>query len=130
MIAVRVVEPAIDQVIDVVAVGHRFVAAVRAVHVARFVAVRGVRAAGRILLTDLEVMLFDRAVRVLMVEVVVVEVIDVIAMADRGVAAAGSVLVVVIGVAVGFLIHRMLTFTFQTSCPQGSIVTCRKRPNA
>jgi hypothetical protein len=102
--AVRVVQVALDQVIDVIAVGHRLVAAARAVPVFRGVggavmvrcAGRGVRAA------DFDPVLLD-ASGGHVVQVAVVEVIDVAVVPDARVAAVRAVDVVVAGVM--FLAH-------------------------
>jgi hypothetical protein len=102
VVTVNVVQVAIDEVIDVVAVGDRLVAAAGAVPVAfgvlatvvRRRAVRGVGGADR------EAVLLDTA-GPMVVQVAVVQVIDVALVAHAGVTAAGAVLVLVVGVARG-----------------------------
>lgn len=104
VVAVGVVKAAIDNVVDVVAVRHRFVSAAGAVDVA--VLVLGVAAAAvGVGLTNRNRVFFHSAVFILMVKVAVVNVIDVVAVLDAGVAAARTVLVLVISVTGGFLFH-------------------------
>ena len=99
VVAVRVVQVAIDEVIDVVAMRHRFVAAAGAMHVAGFVAVavvvRGadVRVGG----ADGDAVFID-VVAVRVVQVAVVQVINVAFVFDGGVTAIRAVLVFVVGV--------------------------------
>jgi len=99
VVTVRMVQMAIDEVIDVVAMRHRFVAAAVAVHVAGFVAVAvmvggaDVRVGG----ADGDGVFID-VVAVRVVQVAVVQVINVAFVLDGGVAAACAVLVFVIGV--------------------------------
>lgn len=97
MIAVRVVQVAVDEIIDVVAMRHGFVAAAGAMDMTRLMprATMTGRAAVRVLLADLDHMLVDM-VAMRMMEVAVMQVIDMIAVAHRGVAAAGAVLVIVV----------------------------------
>src|SRR5690606_17335940 len=94
---------AIDQVVDVVPVGHRLVAATRTVNVSGVVSAAGVvRGAARgVSVGDLQAMLVA-VIAVGKVEVSVVQVVDVVSVLDRRVAAAGSV--DVIGVVVGRVI--------------------------
>lgn len=97
MIAMRMMQVAIDQIVDVIAVGHRLMAAAGAVDMARFVpgavvvggAGIGVRRA------DLDHMLVD-VIPMRVMQVTVMQVIDVIAVAHGGMAAARAMLVVVI----------------------------------
>ena len=111
MVAVRVVQVAIDKVIDVVAMRHRFVAAAGAVDVSGFVAAAGavymsrfVAVAVMIWGADVRVggadgdAVFIDVVAVRMVQVAIVQVIDVAFVFDGGVAAASAVLVRVVGV--------------------------------
>ena len=99
VVAMRMVQMAIDEVIDVVAMRHRFVAAAVAVHVAGFVAAAVVvrRADVRVGGADGDGVFID-VVAVRMVQVSVVQVINVAFVLDGGVAAACAVLVFVIGV--------------------------------
>lgn len=104
MVAVRVVQVAIDQVVDVIAMGHRFVAAARAVDVATLMAAAAMvgRAGYWVLLVHRQGVFFNTmAGRV--VQVAVVEIVDVIAVLDGGVAAARAVVMIVIGVYVAHL---------------------------
>ena len=111
MVAVRVVQVAIDKVIDVVAMRHRFVAAAGAVDVSGFVAAAGAvdvsgfvaaavvvgRAGVRVGGADGDAVFID-VVAMRVVQVAVVQVIDVAVVFDGGVAAASAVLVRVVGV--------------------------------
>jgi hypothetical protein len=99
VIAVRVMQVAVDEVVDVVAVRHGLVAAAGAMHVARRVpgtAMVG-RAPIRVARRDLDHVLIDM-ILVRVVQVAIVQVVDVPVMADRRVPAVGSVLVRVMGV--------------------------------
>jgi curli biogenesis system outer membrane secretion channel CsgG len=95
--AVRVVEVPADEVVDVIAVRDRVVPAAWAVGVARVVGtasvVRGARSGVRV--GDLQLALVDVPV-VRMVEVAVVGVVDVVAVLEGGVTAAGAVCVCVV----------------------------------
>ena len=99
VVAVRVVQVAIDEVIDVVAMWHRFVAAAGAVDVSGFVAAAVVvgRAGVRVGGADGDAVFID-VVAMRVVQVAVVQVIDVAVVLDGGVAAARAVLVRVVGV--------------------------------
>ena len=94
VIAVRVMEVTIDQVVNVVAVGNRRVAAVRAVLVSLFVSLAAVlgRACGGVRLTDRQSVLFHH-VAIDMMQVTVVQIIDMAVVHDAGVAAVRAVLV-------------------------------------
>jgi len=99
MVAMRVMKMAIDKVVDVIAVRHRRVTATRSVHMAGLVATAVVvrRAAVRIFRADFESVLVDMiAMRV--VQVTVMQVVDMVAMSDGGVATVRTVLMVVMGV--------------------------------
>lgn len=102
--AVRVVQVTCDEVIDVVSMRNRLMAAARAVHVALLVCAALVRGRAR---GGVSAVHFDRALidvaGVGVVQVAVVQIIDVIAVANRRVAAAGSVDVLV--AAVGVVAH-------------------------
>ena len=95
VISVLVMQTAVDDVVDVIAVRYSFVAATFAVNVA----VAGVNrmAAVRVGFIDAQCMFVVVAV-VFMVQVAVVQVIDVAVVLDGGVAAARAVLVCVVGV--------------------------------
>jgi hypothetical protein len=105
---VGVMEVAGDEVVGVVAVGDRLVAAAGAVDVAGFVAGAGVGlAALGVGGADFDGALVHVPI-VGVVEVAVVEVVDVIAVADSGVAAARAVNVIVSRV------YRMFHFRFSS----------------
>lgn len=97
VVAVRVMQVAFDEVVDVVAVRHGLVPAARTVHVARLVRIARVpgRAARRIRSPDGDGVLAD-VVAVHVMEMAVVKVVDVSFVAHRGVAAAFAMDVVVI----------------------------------
>lgn len=99
MVAVRVVQVAVDQVVDVVTVRDGFVAATGAMDVAGLVTAAFVlgRAAVGVGGRDGDHVLVD-VVAMRMVQVAVVQVIDMAIMADGRVAAAGAMGVVMVGV--------------------------------
>lgn len=95
MVAVRVMQVAVDEVVDMVAVRYCFMAATWAVYMAGVVAAAFVLGSASIwvLGADFNDVLVDMvAVRVM--EVAIVQVIDVVAVFDGGVAAVFAVLVV------------------------------------
>ena len=106
VVAVGVVEVALDEVVGVVAVRDGGVAAAVAVGVSGVMAAASVvgRAAGRMRVVDGDRVLID-VVAVGVVQVAVVEVVDVIAMVHGGVSAAGAVLVGMVRVDV-VIAHR------------------------
>ena len=94
--AVRMMQVPVHEVIDVVAMRDRFMAATGAVDMRSIVAGAGRGVAVGIRRADFDDVLIDvPGVRV--VQMPVVQVIDVPVMFDRGVAAAGAVFVVVVG---------------------------------
>ncbi len=97
VIAMWMVQMAVDEVVDMIAVRHRFVAAARSMDVTRFMSRASVvgRAAVRIRLADLNDM-FVYMVAVGMMQVAVMQIVDMIAMADRRMATTGAVLMVVV----------------------------------
>jgi hypothetical protein len=97
VIAVRVVQSTANEVVGVLAVRDRLVPAVGTVLMGRVVARRGLGVVVRVLGVDRDGMLVD-VVSVGMVEMPVVQVIDVTAVAYGGVAAVGAMDVVVPGV--------------------------------
>jgi hypothetical protein len=97
VIPVGVVQPAADEVIDVVAVGHGFVPAVFPVAVRGLVPRRARAAAVRVLRGNLQAALVDM-IAVHRVEAPAVQVVDVVSVADGGVPAALAVDVGVLGV--------------------------------
>ena len=99
VVAVRVVQVAIDEVVNVVAMRHRFMTAAGAVNVPGFVAAAVVvgRAGVRVGGADGDAVFID-VVAVRVVQVAVVQVVNVAVVLDGGVAAARAVLVRVVGV--------------------------------
>lgn len=97
MVAVRMMEVAVDDIVDVIAVGHRFMSAVRAMDMVWIVMVAGVIrcATVRVLVAHRDGMLLNPFVG-LMMEVAVVEIIDVPVVFDGRMSAVGSVLVIVV----------------------------------
>ena len=99
VVAVRVVQVAINEVVNVVAMRYGFVSAAGAVYMSRFVAVAvmiwgaDVRVGG----ADGDAVLID-VVAVRMVQVAVVQIVNVAVVLDGGVAAVRAVLVFVVGV--------------------------------
>jgi hypothetical protein len=94
----RVVQVAVDEIVDVIPVRNRGVSAVGAVHmiVGVSAAMMVGRARARILSTDLDLMLLDLAVGKLVMQVPVVQVIDVTLVLNGRVAAIRPVFVRVI----------------------------------
>lgn len=90
----RVVQVAVDEVVDVIAVGHSLMAAVWSVVVCSFVSLARVArlAAGRVGVTDGDDVLVD-VVAVWVVQVTIVQVIDVIFVPNGRVTAVGAVIV-------------------------------------
>ncbi len=109
VVAVRMVEVAINEIIDVVAVRYGFVTAVGPMNVTSFVTVAGMLRCtiGWVLVIDFEGVTFD-AVFCDVMQVAVVEVIDVVVVLYGFVAAARTVLVVMVGVS--WLRHFFLSF--------------------
>jgi hypothetical protein len=100
VVAVAIVRPvkmAVDEVVDVIAVRHGLVPAVRSVNVTALVAAAVVlrRAAVRMLSIDGDRMLVD-VVAVRVVEMSVVQVVDMPLVIDGGVAASWAVVVIVL----------------------------------
>ena len=95
VIAVRVVQVPVNQVIDVIPVGHGVVAAARSVLMPGLVSRRRC-ASVRVLLVDRDPVLID-VVLMGMVQMPVVEKISVAVVADGDMAAVGAVLVIVAG---------------------------------
>ncbi len=96
---VRVVEVTVDEIVDVIAVRHRVVSATWAVGMVGRVGLAGVRrrACRRIRRVDGD-HVFVVVPLVGAVQVTIVQVVDVVAVSDRDVTAAGTVYVRVIGV--------------------------------
>lgn len=100
VIPMWVMKVTIDEVVDVIAVGDRFVSAAGAMNVTVFVTILMVviLAIRRIRFAYWNDMLFHLSVFTLMMEVTVMKVIDVITMLNRSVSAVGSMLMIVIRV--------------------------------
>lgn len=99
MIGMRVMKVALDEIIDVVTMRHRFMAAAAPVLMSgRMPAAAMLRGAGvRMRIVHRDRVLIDVIV-VHVMEMSVVQVVDMVAMADGGVAAIGPVLVRMVGV--------------------------------
>ena len=91
MVLMWVMQPPVHQIADVVTMRNALVTTTRTVHVSHFVPVvcRGVD--GGVLVVDVEPVLLYRAVRPLVMEVAVVQVIDEVAVSDSGVLALRTV---------------------------------------
>lgn len=100
VIAVWMVQVPIDEIVDVVAVGHRFVSAARAMYMAGIMSRATVvgRAAGRIRVADFQSVLFDLAVGADVMQVTVVQIVDMVAVLNARVFAVRAVLMVVTSV--------------------------------
>jgi hypothetical protein len=98
MIPVRMMQVTVDKIINVIAMWHRFVTAPGAMDVSRIVAAAVVarRALVRISRADLEPMLVY-VIAMRMVQMPIMQIIDVIAVPDTGMAAVCAMLVVVVG---------------------------------
>jgi len=110
MVAVGVMQVPVDQIVDVVAVGHLLMPAAGAVHVVgrvRAAAVVG-RAAVRVDVGHLDAMLLDHVPFLGMVEVSVVQVVDVIVVLNGDVAAVRTVLVAVVVMMIMKVRHKRL----------------------
>jgi hypothetical protein len=96
MIAVRMVQMTVDQIIDVIPMGHRLMSAARAVHMPRLVTAAAVirGAVIGIFRTHLDDMLIH-VVTVRIMEMAIMQIVDVIAVANGGVATAWAMLMVV-----------------------------------
>lgn len=99
VIAMRVVQVTLYEVVDVIAVGNRFVATVGTMLMLGVVPRTVVRRSADVWVGggNFEHMLFHLTVRIYMVQVSVVQVIDVVTVPDTGVFAIGAVLMVVMG---------------------------------
>lgn len=98
VIAVRMVQMAVDEIVDMITVRNRFVAAARAMNVSSVMSGAAMvgRATIRILVAHFNPMLVHM-IRVRMVKMAIVEIIHVAGVPDSNVAAAGSMRVVVVG---------------------------------
>jgi hypothetical protein len=98
VIAVLMVQPPVDEIVDVVAVRHRFMPAAGAVDMPRFVigaAVLGI-ATVWVSIGNLDHVLVDM-IAMRMVKVPIVQVVDVVTVLDGDVAASGAMFMRVVG---------------------------------
>jgi hypothetical protein len=98
MVAVRMVQMPIDEVVDVIPVRNSFVPAVRSMNVVGIVSAAGMfRSTGfRICVADRNRVLFDFSTLGLVMKVAVVQIINVPVVLDRGVTATGTMLMIVV----------------------------------
>ncbi|WP_199731518.1 hypothetical protein [Paraburkholderia sp. RAU2J] len=96
VVTVRMMQVTVDKIINVIAVRHRFVAAAGSVDVTRLVAAAVRRTLIRIGCAHFELM-FVHMITVRVMQVTVVQIVDVIVMPDRRVAACRTVLMIVMG---------------------------------
>ena len=98
MVAVRMVQMPIDEVVDVIPVRNGFVSAARSVNVSGIVTTAGIpRSTGfGIGITDRQRVLFDFSTFGLMMQVSIVQIIDVPVVLDCGVTATGTMLMIVV----------------------------------
>jgi hypothetical protein len=124
VIPVRVMQVPVDQVVDVVAMRHRLVAATRPVHVVWIVLAAGVlrRAFVRVRRGHRQRVLLDRAVGTLMVQVPVVKVVDVALVLDGSVTTTGAMLMLVIVV---MMRHGAYSFPTRTELNGFQHVRCQ-----
>ena len=110
VVTMRVMKMPVDEIVNVVAVGDRFVPAIGTVDVAGVMpgAIVSRRAGVRVRVGHLEHVFFDLAVFTNVMQVAVVQIIDMVAVLDSGVFAVRAVLVVVMGVQVR---HRVVSFS-------------------
>jgi hypothetical protein len=97
VIAVRMVQVAVDEIVDVIPMRHRFMAAPRSVNVARLVAAAARRALVRIFGAHFEpVLVYMIAVR--MMQMPVMQIINMIVVLDGSMSAVRAMLMVVVSV--------------------------------
>lgn len=113
MVAVREVQVTIDQIADVIAVRHRLVPAAKAVHVSDLMPATGVRrrAGRRVACAHFDAMLIDM-IAVHVVQMTIVQVVHMVAMAHGGVPAIRTMnvaVIVMLGMAAfgHLLLHRL-----------------------
>jgi hypothetical protein len=119
VVAVRVMQMSVDEIVDVVTMRDGLMAAARTMDVVGLVRVAAVvrRALLGVLVGDLEAVLLDLAA-LLVVEVAIVQEIDVVVVLDRGMTAARAM---VVRVVVVFVSHERLLVLESQSTP--TIVT-------
>ena len=110
MVAVRMMQPAVNDVVNMIPVRHRFMAASGTVHVTVFLAAgESVLAAVRVGLADRDdvLVVVDEAVDLVrMVEMAIVQIVDVVVVAQGLVSAARAVAMIVVGMGMAVLAHR------------------------
>ena len=99
MVAMRVVEMPIDEIVDMAVMRHRLVSAAGTMDVARLMAGTAVirRAGVRVRLRHLDLMLVH-VVAMRMVQMAIMQIVDMVAVPQCGVAAAGAMRVAMVGV--------------------------------
>ncbi len=100
VVAMRMMQVAVDEIVDVIPMGHRFVTATRTMYMAGLVSAAGVIGSTDfgVRFADFDDMLFDGAVCILMVQMPVVQVVGMTIMIHGCVATLLAVLMLVIGV--------------------------------
>ena len=106
VIAVRMMQVTVDEIVNVISMRHSLMTATRTVDVIRIVATAGVGggASVRVGVTHFHHVLFHLAILTNVMKVPVVQVVDVVAVLNAGVLAVGSVLVIVVFVTIA---HRL-----------------------
>ncbi|WP_199272356.1 hypothetical protein [Paraburkholderia acidisoli] len=97
VVAVRMVQMPVDEIIDVIAMRHGFVPAARSVHMPGLMAARAVSTGIGVLVANLDLVLID-VVAMRVMQMTVMQIVDVITMLDGRMAASRAVLVVMMGV--------------------------------
>lgn len=107
MIAMRMMEMSIDQVVDMIAMGHGLVTTPRAMRVLGIVPAAGMLGSAHLGVggVDVDRVFFDFG-RSLVMEVAIVQIVDMVAMLHAGMSATGAMLVVV-----GMMRHRYTSTT-------------------
>lgn len=123
MIAMRMMEVIVDQIVDVIAVRHGFVSATRTVHVSRRVSTALVigRAAIRVGCGDLQTV-FVHVIAMRVMEMAVVEIVNVVSVPDSRMAAGRAMLVIMMGVmrfiagCHGFSFRMLMDYPCSAAC--------------
>lgn len=105
VVSVWMVQVPVHEIVDVISVRNRFVAAARPMDVVRIVSAAGMarRANVRVRFRDLDLVLLHLTVCASVMQVSVVEIVHMVAMLDSRVSATGAVLVIVVFVQMGHL---------------------------
>jgi hypothetical protein len=110
VVAMRMMQPSVDDVIHVIAVRDRLMPTVRTVHVACLLAgCKAVLASIGIGLADRDhvLVIMDKPIDLVrMMQMAVVEVVDVVLVSNRLVAAAGAVAMIVVRMGLTIMAHR------------------------